>query len=99
MKGVQGHIAYPQLADNTVHRLAPALSELTATEWDNGNLFFQPTSWQVSNIHAGTGASNIIPGQVRRGFQFPILHGIQTRNAAATSDRCARPSWTLNYDP
>jgi succinyl-diaminopimelate desuccinylase len=70
VKGVQGHIAYPQLADNPVHRLAPALSELTATEWDTGNRFFQPTSWQVSNIHAGTGASNIIPGQCVVDFNF-----------------------------
>jgi succinyl-diaminopimelate desuccinylase len=70
VKGVQGHIAYPQLADNPVHRLAPALDELVAIEWDKGNRFFQPTSWQVSNIHAGTGASNIIPGQCIVDFNF-----------------------------
>jgi succinyl-diaminopimelate desuccinylase len=70
VKGVQGHIAYPQLASNPIHRLAPALNELVSTEWDRGNQFFQPTSWQVSNIHAGTGASNIIPGQCVVDFNF-----------------------------
>ena len=59
--GIQGHIAYPHLAKNPVHLMAPALAELAATRWDEGNAFFPPTSWQVSNIHAGTGASNIIP--------------------------------------
>lgn len=68
--GVQGHIAYPQLADNPIHRLAPALAELVAVRWDEGNAFFQPTSWQVSNIHGGTGASNVIPGQVVVDFNF-----------------------------
>jgi succinyl-diaminopimelate desuccinylase len=60
--GVQGHVAYPQLARNPVHELAPALAELAATTWDAGNEFFPPTTFQVSNIHAGTGASNVIPG-------------------------------------
>jgi succinyl-diaminopimelate desuccinylase len=59
---VQGHVAYPQLARNPVHTLAPALAELAATVWDVGNEFFPPTTFQVSNIHAGTGASNVIPG-------------------------------------
>ena len=68
--GVQGHIAYPQLADNPIHRLAPALAELVAVRWDEGNTFFQPTSWQVSNIHGGTGVSNVIPGQVVVDFNF-----------------------------
>ena len=68
--GVQGHIAYPQLADNPIHRLAPALAELVGVRWDEGNAFFQPTSWQVSNIHGGTGASNVIPGQVVVDFNF-----------------------------
>jgi succinyl-diaminopimelate desuccinylase len=70
VKGLQGHIAYPQLAENPIHRFAPALAELAATEWDKGNGFFQPTSWQVSNIHAGTGASNIIPGRCVVDFNF-----------------------------
>ena len=70
VKGIQGHIAYPQLARNPIHQLAPALAELVAIEWDRGNAFFPPTSWQVSNLHAGTGASNIIPGQVVVDFNF-----------------------------
>jgi succinyl-diaminopimelate desuccinylase len=70
VKGVQGHIAYPHLADNPIHRLAPALAELVAMRWDAGNVFFPPTSWQVSNIHAGTGASNVIPGDCVVDFNF-----------------------------
>ncbi|MDI1342426.1 succinyl-diaminopimelate desuccinylase [Polaromonas sp.] len=70
VKGVQGHIAYPHLADNPVHRFAPALAELVATEWDKGNAFFPATSWQVSNVHGGTGASNIIPGELVVDFNF-----------------------------
>jgi succinyl-diaminopimelate desuccinylase len=70
VKGVQGHIAYPHLADNPIHRLAPALADLVAMRWDEGNAFFQPTSWQVSNIHAGTGASNVIPGDCVVDFNF-----------------------------
>ena len=70
VKGVQGHIAYPQLARNPIHQLAPALAELTAMQWDTGNAYFQPTSWQVSNIHAGTGANNVIPGSVELLFNF-----------------------------
>ena len=70
VKGVQGHIAYPHLADNPVHRFAPALAELVATEWDAGNTFFPATSWQVSNVHGGTGASNIIPGELVVDFNF-----------------------------
>ena len=70
VKGIQGHIAYPQLARNPVHQVAPALAALVATEWDQGNAFFPPTSWQVSNIHGGTGASNIIPGAVVIDFNF-----------------------------
>jgi succinyl-diaminopimelate desuccinylase len=70
IKGVQGHIAYPQLAKNPIHTLAPALAELVSIEWDKGNPFFQPTSWQVSNIHAGTGAGNVIPGECVVDFNF-----------------------------
>jgi succinyl-diaminopimelate desuccinylase len=68
--GVQGHIAYPHLADNPIHRLAPALAELCAMRFDQGNEFFPPTSFQVSNINAGTGADNVIPGSVRVMFNF-----------------------------
>ena len=70
VKGVQGHIAYPHLADNPIHRLAPALADLVAIRWDEGNAFFPPTSLQVSNIHAGTGASNVIPGDCVVDFNF-----------------------------
>ncbi len=70
VKGVQGHIAYPHLARNPIHLFAPALAELTTIEWDRGNDFFPPTTWQVSNIHGGTGASNIIPGSVVVDFNF-----------------------------
>jgi succinyl-diaminopimelate desuccinylase len=68
--GVQGHIAYPQLADNPIHALAPALAELTARTWDRGNQHFQPTSFQVSNIAAGTGAPNVIPGELKARFNL-----------------------------
>jgi succinyl-diaminopimelate desuccinylase len=68
--GVQGHIAYPHLANNPIHALAPALAELVATSWDRGNQYFPPTSWQVSNVHAGTGAGNVIPGEAVIDFNF-----------------------------
>jgi succinyl-diaminopimelate desuccinylase len=70
VKGTQGHVAYPHLAKNPVHLLAPALAELARTEWDKGNDSFPPTTWQVSNIHAGTGAGNVIPGSVVVDFNF-----------------------------
>jgi succinyl-diaminopimelate desuccinylase len=70
IKGVQGHIAYPQLAKNPIHLALPALAELATLEWDWGNAFFQPTSWQISNIHGGTGATNVIPGAVVVDFNF-----------------------------
>jgi len=70
VRGIQGHIAYPQLARNPIHQALPALAELAATEWDQGNAFFPPTSWQVSNVHGGTGATNIIPGEVVWDFNF-----------------------------
>jgi succinyl-diaminopimelate desuccinylase len=68
--GVQGHIAYPQFADNPVHAVAPALAELAARTWDHGNQHFQPTSFQVSNISAGTGAPNVIPGELKARFNL-----------------------------
>ncbi len=70
IKGVQGHIAYPQLAKNPIHLAAPALAELAAERWDEGNEYYLPTSWQMSNIHGGTGASNVIPGEVVIDFNF-----------------------------
>jgi succinyl-diaminopimelate desuccinylase len=68
--GVQGHVAYPHLADNPVHAVAPALAELAARVWDRGNEYFQPTSFQVSNINAGTGAPNVIPGELKARFNI-----------------------------
>jgi succinyl-diaminopimelate desuccinylase len=68
--GVQGHIAYPQFASNPVHLLAPALAELTARRWDEGNEHFQPTTFQVSNLSAGTGAPNVIPGELKARFNL-----------------------------
>jgi len=68
--GVQGHVAYPHLADNPVHRAMPALNELVATEWDRGNEFFPPTSMQIANINAGTGSNNVIPGELYVQFNF-----------------------------
>ena len=70
VRGVQCHIAYPHLGRNPIHLVAPALAELVATQWDAGNEYFQPTSWQMSNIHGGTGATNVIPGAVTIDFNF-----------------------------
>ncbi|QUN07402.1 succinyl-diaminopimelate desuccinylase [Shewanella yunxiaonensis] len=70
VKGIQGHVAYPHLADNPIHKAAPALAELAATQWDNGNAFFPPTSFQIANINGGTGASNVIPGELQVMFNF-----------------------------
>jgi len=70
VKGIQGHVAYPHLADNPIHKIAPALAELAAEHWDNGNEFFPATSFQISNINGGTGATNVIPGEVEVVFNF-----------------------------
>lgn len=70
VKGVQGHIAYPHLVKNPIHLAAPAIAELAATVWDNGNEYFPPTSWQISNMHGGTGATNVVPGTVEILFNF-----------------------------
>lgn len=70
VKGIQGHIAYPHLARNPVHQALPALAEMAATVWDRGNEYFPPTSWQISNAHAGTGATNVIPGEMVVDFNF-----------------------------
>ncbi|MCM3755164.1 peptidase dimerization domain-containing protein, partial [Bacillus licheniformis] len=84
VKGVQGHIAYPHLAKNPIHLLAPALAELAAEQWDAGNEYFPPTTWQVSNLHAGTGATNVIPGHADLLFNFRFstastVEGLQAR--------------------
>ncbi|MFO7542884.1 MAG: succinyl-diaminopimelate desuccinylase, partial [Thiobacillus sp.] len=70
IKGVQGHIAYPHLAKNPIHLAAPAIAELAETMWDEGNAYFPATTWQISNIQAGTGATNVIPGVVEIQFNF-----------------------------
>jgi succinyl-diaminopimelate desuccinylase len=70
VRGVQCHIAYPHLGRNPIHEAAPALAELAATAWDEGNEYFPPTTWQVSNIHGGTGATNVVPGSVEIRFNF-----------------------------
>ncbi len=70
VKGIQGHIAYPHLAKNPIHLVSPAIAELAATTWDSGNEYFPPTTWQISNIHGGTGATNVIPGTVEIEFNF-----------------------------
>ena len=106
LRGVQGHIAYPQLAKNPIHLAAPMLAELVAVEWDRGNAHFPPTSWQVSNIHAGTGAGNVIPADITIDFNFRFgtestpaqlkarLEAIVARGAAPYEI-----AWTLGGEP
>ncbi|MCW5671825.1 MAG: succinyl-diaminopimelate desuccinylase [Hydrogenophaga sp.] len=110
IKGVQGHIAYPHLAKNPIHLAAPVLAELAATVWDEGNEFFPPTSWQISNIHGGTGASNVIPGTVVVDFNFRFStestpEGLQQRLAELLRRHGLQPGadydldWTLGGRP
>ena len=84
--GVQGHIAYPQLADTPVHRFAPALNELCARRWDEGNAHFEPTSFQIANISAGTGAPNVIPGELKTRFnlRFGPVQTVESLQATVT---------------
>lgn len=106
VQGVQGHVAYPHLAQNPIHQLAPALAELTQTEWDQGNEFFPPTTWQISNIHAGTGATNVIPGSLDMTFNFRFAtastpESLQSRTHAIL-DRHGVPytlKWVLGGRP
>ncbi len=91
IKGIQGHIAYPHMAKNPIHLAMPALAELATIEWDKGNEYYLPTSWQMSNIHAGTGASNVIPGECVVDFNFRFstastVDGLQQR-VHATLDK------------
>jgi succinyl-diaminopimelate desuccinylase len=88
--GVQGHVAYPQLADNPIHALAPALAELTSRTWDWGNAHFQPTSFQVSNIAAGTGAPNVIPGELKARFNLRFSTEQTIESLQATVERILR---------
>jgi succinyl-diaminopimelate desuccinylase len=106
VKGVQGHIAYPQLAKNPIHLIVPALAELAQMEWDRGNRFFQPTSFQVSNIQAGTGATNVIPGECVVDFNFRFstestLESLEQRFTAVLSRHGLEYElvWTINGLP
>ena len=106
VKGIQGHIAYPQLARNPIHDFAPALAELTTTRWDDGNAFFLPTSWQVSNIHGGTGVGNVIPGElvVDCNFRFSTestAQSLKDRFVAVLQRHGVQfdVRWTLGGDP
>ena len=106
VKGIQGHIAYPHLARNPIHQFAPALAELTAITWDAGNAHFPPTSWQVSNIHAGTGAGNVIPGELVVDFNFRFSTESSAdslkRRLVEVLDRHGLEhelSWTLGGEP
>jgi succinyl-diaminopimelate desuccinylase len=106
IKGVQGHIAYPHLAKNPIHLAAPALAELVATRWDDGNAYFPPTSWQMSNIHAGTGANNVIPGELVIDFNFRFSTASTAQSLKdrvhAVLDRHSLDydlTWTLGGEP
>jgi len=104
--GVQGHVAYPEQVRNPIHLAAPLLAELAATEWDRGNEFFPPTSFQVSNVNAGTGADNVVPGELVARFNFRFC----TASSADTlrrrvAETCARHGvaheleWSLSGEP
>jgi succinyl-diaminopimelate desuccinylase len=106
IRGVQGHIAYPQLAMNPIHLAAPVLAELVEMEWDRGNAHFPPTSWQMSNIHAGTGAGNVIPGEIVVDFNFRFSSestsaSLRQRLAAIVARHGAphEIDWTLGGEP
>jgi succinyl-diaminopimelate desuccinylase len=106
VRGIQCHIAYPEKGRNPIHQVAPALAELAATAWDSGNEYFPPTTWQVSNIHGGTGATNVVPGHVEVKFNFRFStastpEGLQQR-LCAILDRHGLEydiRWTLGARP
>lgn len=106
VKGIQCHIAYPEKGRNPIHQVAPALTELAATTWDEGNEYFQPTTWQVSNIHAGTGANNVVPAHVELLFNFRFStastpESLQQRFAAILDKHGLEYdiNWTLGARP
>lgn len=106
VKGVQGHIAYPHLTKNPIHLSAPAISELTQIAWDQGNEYFPPTTWQISNIHGGTGALNVIPGKldILFNFRFSTASSIESLKSQVRSvlDRHGLDyelEWTLSGKP
>jgi succinyl-diaminopimelate desuccinylase len=106
VRGTQGHIAYPQMAKNPIHALAPALAELAATKWDDGSEYFPPTTWQVSNVHAGTGATNVIPGSLELDFNFRFSTASTETSLRARLEAVLRRhgldyslAWTLSGNP
>ncbi len=106
VKGIQCHIAYPEKGRNPIHEAAPALAELATTVWDEGNEYFPPTTWQVSNIHAGTGATNVVPGQLEIKFNFRFStastpEGLQQRLCAVLDKHKLDYAiqWTLGARP
>ena len=106
IRGKQGHVAYPHLARNPIHTFAPALTELAAMRWDDGNTYFPPTTWQVSNLNAGTGATNVIPGELRAQFNFRFgsvssPQDLKQRLEAVLSKHGLEfeLQWTLGGDP
>jgi len=106
VRGIQGHVAYPHLVKNPVHLLAPALAEMAKTQWDKGNESFPPTSFQVSNIHAGTGAANVVPGTVEVDFNFRFSTESTDVSLKARVDQILRKhgleyavDWTLGAKP
>jgi succinyl-diaminopimelate desuccinylase len=106
VQGIQGHVAYPHLARNPVHELSPALAALVAERWDEGNDYFPPTTWQVSNIHAGTGVGNVIPGEVTVDFNFRFstastVEGLKSRVHAVLDAHALqyKLDWTIGGLP
>ena len=106
VKGVQGHIAYPHLAKNPIHLAAPAIAELASTVWDQGNAYFPPTTWQISNMHGGTGASNVIPGHVDIQFNFRFATASSPESLKAKVEEILNRhgldfeiAWTLGAKP
>lgn len=94
--GIQGHVAYPDKADNPVHRAAPALAALSQETWCNGNEFFPPTSFQISNIHAGTGATNVIPGELKVIFNFRFSSELNEKTIIEKTKKILQ-QYNLNY--
>jgi len=106
VRGIQGHVAYPHLAENPIHKLSPALNELCTKVWDEGNEFYPPTSFQISNIHAGTGADNVIPGEVEVLFNYRFCTEITEEELMAQTEAILDKykldyelSWKLSGNP
>lgn len=106
LTGIQGHVAYPHLADNPIHKIAPVIAELTSTVWDNGNDYFPPTTLQITSLHAGGEAGNIIPGQLSLQCNFrysteQTANSLQTKLEACFSKHQLTPAicWRLNGEP